>query len=270
MASLTRQYVSDSTGQRWTLQAFAAPDAHPQLAGGRPWFLRALPNGPHEFFVNLGHAVFMSTTMTPLDGLLAELAWSAMEFIRGGNTNVTFGLVLAELRARYAAQSSLDAVVLSTEARQTMNSIAAAVSRGIEPSDAPVLFKELSLDDQKAILQRMAMRGAPNAQSIIATGRFLEYAPLGVLPTFFRAHPELFLDGRCWDEEYSSLNYELPDATAIAQQRIVRRYDALLTDAVWLAEQDPGDLTQATRARLLRAACALELLAPIATSEEQD
>ena len=183
---------------------------------------------------------------------------------------MTFGSVLAELRGRYATTSSLDAVVLSNEARQTLNSIAAAVSRGIEPSDAGVLFKELTLDDQKAILKRMALRGAPNAQSIIATGRFLEYAPFAVLPAFFRAHPELFLDGRCWDETYSSLNYELPDATEIAQQRIVRHYEALLTDAVWLAEQDPGDLAQASRARLLRSVCALELMAPIATSEEED
>jgi hypothetical protein len=208
--------------------------------------------------------------MTPNDGLLAELAWSAMDFLRSGNTTVTFGSLIAEMRARYATQSALDAVVLSNEARQTLTRVAAAVSRGIEPSDAPVLFKELVMDDQKAILQRMALRGAPNAPSIIATGRFLEYAPYGVLPTFFRAHPELFLDGRCWDESYSSLNYEIPDATEIAQQRIVRHFEALLTDAVWLAEQDPGDLAQASRARLLRAVYALELIAPMPASEEED
>jgi len=35
----------------------------------------------------------------------------------------------------------------------------------------------------------------------------------------------------------------------------------LLVDAVWLADQDPDDLAEAGRGRLLRGALALELLA---------
>ena len=74
------------------------------------------------------------------------------------------------------------------------------------------------------------------------------------------AHPELFFDGRYWDVEYATLDYGRATATEAAQAQILRYYASLLTDAVWLAEQDPTDLAEASRARLLRAALALELL----------
>ena len=42
----------------------------------------------------------------------------------------------------------------------------------------------------------------------------------------------------------------------------MRHYEALLSDALWLSEQDAADLDVAPRERVLRAALAVELLAP--------
>jgi hypothetical protein len=260
--TLTRQYVSDSTGQKWDVRAFQAEESHPSLGEARPWRLIARPQGGHEFLVNAAHAVFESATLTPLDALLAELAWSAMDFIRDRPGDTTFGRILADLRLRYAASTALDYVSLSNEAKRTLAAIAATLSSNIEPSDAAVLFKDLPPDDQKSILQKMATRGAGNPQSIIGGGRFLEYASPRAVADFFGRHPELFLDGKCWDAAYATLDYELPEATEVARSQAVRYHQSLLSDAVWLAEQDPADLAQANRARLLRALYALELLTP--------
>jgi hypothetical protein len=261
IASLSRQYGSDATQQRWIVEAFQADDSHPELEGG-PWRLRRRPQGNHEFLVNTSHPVFSSATLTPLDALLAEMAWSAMDFLKDRPEAHTFGSILADLRLKYATSMALDYRSLSNEAKQTVSAIAATLAGNIEPSDAPVLFKELSPDEQNAVLQKMATRGAGSPQSIISAGRFLEYAPSHVVASFFSRHPELFFDGKCWDDPYATLDYQVPEATEVARSRVLRHHESLLSDAVWLADQDPADLAQASRARLLRAVYALELLAP--------
>ena len=263
IASLSHRYSSATTSQNWNVQAYSVDETHPNLDRKRPWAIRVTTAGVHEFFVDERHGVFESATITPLDALLAELAHSALEELRDIAGDATFGSVLADLRKQYATVTALDPAALSLGARQTLGSIAQAVARQIEPADAPTLFRELSPDAQRATLERMVKRGATNPQSIIAAGRFLEYAPAQVVRDFFDEHPELFLDGKCWDDPYSALNFEDPSTTELARSQVIRRYDGLLDDAVWLAEQDPTDLRQASRPKLLRAVNALELLAPI-------
>lgn len=261
--SLGGEFRSDSTNQRWEIRALEVLDTHPSLAGTtKPWVLRAQPSGIHEFLVNIRHPVFASATMTPLDALLAELAWSAMDFLRGDPGPASFAGVLAELRARYATIHALDPIELSTQARQVLLDIAATLPGNIDTTDALALFGELPSADQDAVIHRMAMRATGNPQAIISEGRFLEYAPLQVVSDFVSSHPELFLDGKCWDDAHASLDYGRPAATQAAQAQVVRYYESLLADAVWLADQDANDLADAHRPRLMRAQLAIELLEP--------
>jgi hypothetical protein len=51
-------------------------------------------SGIHELLVNARHLVSASATMTPLDALLAERAWCAMDFLRGNPGSVGFAAVL--------------------------------------------------------------------------------------------------------------------------------------------------------------------------------
>jgi len=200
--------------------------------------------------------------MTPLDALLAELAWSAMDFLRGNPGSASFATVLSELRERYATVHALDAVELGNQARQVILDIAGTLRSNIDTTDALALFNKLPSADQDAIFQKMATRSAGNPQGVISEGRFLEYASPRVACDFFSSHPELFLDGKCWDDAYATLDYGRPLATEAAQTQVVRHYESLLADAVWLAEQDASDLADAHRPRLLRAQLAIELLAP--------
>jgi len=265
--SLSRPYQSDATNLRWNVVAFAVEQGHPDLTGGRPWRLTRQSDGTDRFIINVRDPVFASATLTPLDALLAELAWSAMDFQRGSPGASSFASVLAELRLRYAGVYSLDPAALATESRQILGAVAATLARNIGPQDANTLFADLSASDKESIFQRMASRAAGSPQAVIGQGRFLEYAPPRVIRDFISAHPELFLDGKCWDDPYATLDYGIPSATQDAQSRVLRHYEALLADAVWIADQDVADLSETDRSRLLRAQLALDLLAPLAAAE---
>jgi hypothetical protein len=203
--------------------------------------------------------------MTPLDALLAELAWAVMDFQRGlqrgSPSNATFASILVDLRERYATAAALDPVALANEAEVTLTQIARSLARNVSsPEDSRALFDELSSSEKEAIEHRMATRSVRSPQQLINEGRFLEYAPRATLLRFFEAHPELFFDGRYWDVAYSTLEFERESATQEAQGQKVRYYTSLLADAIWLAEQDPSDLAEESRERLMRASLAVDLL----------
>ena len=83
-------------------------------------------------------------------------------------------------------------------------------------------------------------------------------------------HPELFFDGRHWNEQYQTLDYHSPAITNEARRRTLEHFLSLLEDVVWLEELDPADAALYGRERLLRAALALELLAEATTQSGSD
>lgn len=259
--SLSREYRDDLTNFRWDVKAYQVEPGDPELDGTLPWKLRKTTSGTDEVYINVDHAVFRSATMTPLDALLAELAWSAMDLQRGSSSQVGFSSVLAGLREKYAGTTKLDPVVLSSDATAALNSVAKSLSDNVDSEDSLALFNELSPTEREAILGRMATRSVRNPQQAIGEGRFLEFAPRKTLLEFVQSHPELFFDGKYWDAAYSSIDYGLVSATEEARAQVLRYYAGLMMDAIWLAEQDPGELAAASRSRLLRAALALDLLA---------
>lgn len=270
LASLSQEYRHDRSDQRWEVCAWAVEDSDPELSEGEevPWRLKATASGVHEFFVNPTHEVFRSATLTTLDALLAELAWSVKDFLRNDPSDMPFSLVLADLRERYSGTTKLDPVTLSGEASLTLSDIAKGISERLDPEDGRALFEEFSSSEQEAILQKMATRQLANPQATIAAGRFLEHAPHTSILKFFSRHPELFFDGQYWDEIYSELDYGRLSATEEAKAQLVRYFEGLLADAIWLAEQDVDDLAAANRARLLRASLSLDLLAPSVPLDE--
>jgi hypothetical protein len=200
--------------------------------------------------------------MTALDALLCELAYSAADFTRGQSNAPSFSEILADLRDKYGGSLKLDPVALGNSTEILFRGVARAWPVGLDASDAVRLFNELASSDREAIQHRMATRSVANPQQVISEARFLEFAPPKVIVDFVIAHPDLFLDGRCWEDSYADLDYMHPAATDEARKRVVRHYEALLADVVWLSEQSTADLEVAPRERVLRAALAVELLAP--------
>jgi hypothetical protein len=267
--SLTREYRHDPTGIRWDIHAFEVHPDDPGLPGSQaPWRTIRLTNGEDQFLVNPTHQVFASATMTLLDGLLCQLAWNAVDLTRGQPNAPTFSVILADLRERYGGPYRLDPLSIKTQADAVYSSLARVWSRGIPPEDCRALFEEdLDSSQQAAIFHKMALRTISNPQLVIERGRFLEFAPPRVLVDFVLKHPHLFFDGRCWDDKYTEIGYPSETATEEARSRVLRDYESLLLDTVWLIEHEVDDLAGASRERLLRGMLAVSLLQPVVPYE---
>ena len=247
IASLSQDYIDDRTSQRWTIRAFAVK-GDPSLDNGQsnPWKLQAFAAGFHEFQVDIEHEVFQSETLTPLDALLAELSYLAMDAQRSQRQGeeVTYSEVLSGLRTRYARSSVLDPVELSSEAGQAFVSIGRSLTGQASTEDADVLFSDLRESERNAVIRRMATRNVQNYQHLISEGGFLEYAPRKTIVRFIEEHADLFFDGNYWDDAYMSIDYGHQTATEEARGQVLRHYLGLLNDALWLAEQEPDDLAR--------------------------
>ena len=261
---LTRDYRDDLTGQLFSVKAFSAAPQDPDL-GETPWMARKTSSGDWEFIVNLGHPVFLSATLTPLDALLVHLAHHAADIEQSQNTGRKFPAILTSLRAKFADRYNLVTADLSRKAANAIKLLAASAAEEVSKETLESFFmNECSATMQEHIRGAMARRAAPNPQQAIQDGRFLQYAPPQVVVDFFQRHPEEFFDGAFWDEPYADLDYGSSSATDEARKRVLAYYSSLLADAVWLSQLEEGAEAPATRERLLRASLAADLLAPTA------
>ena len=264
LAVLTQQYTDEFTGHRYDVQAFVVKADDPTLTDqGCPWAIRKTTAGPWEFYVDTNAAVFRSMTFTPLDALLAHLAWLISDFVRGQQgSQWTFGAILAGLRSRYARSSMLIPQDMISESLAQLVDIARSIVDRMSREDVRVFFDDLAPSNKESIRVTMASRGVTNPHGAIDDGRFLQYASPGVIRDFVLSNPEMFFDGHYWDETFSTLDFGSSVATDEAKERTLRHYGALLADAVWLAQQAPSDLEAMSRERLMRAFLATELLVP--------
>lgn len=260
--SLTRTYRENLLGSVWDVRAFRTEDADPDLQG-KPWrMLRDPATGVWSFLLDAEHEVLNSSTLTPLDALLSELAHNAVS-LAPRDSALSFSEVLAALRKVYAGPTRLDPTELTARASLLIGDIARRFAGSADERDNEAYFNELTPSEREQILANAASISPENpvgVGSVVSGGRFLEFASGKTMLRFLAAHPELFFDGKQWDRRYVSLDFGHPAATEEARSSLVRYYSNLLEDVVWLAGKDTTDLAAAPRARLLRAALALDLL----------
>ena len=259
---LTRKYVHPTFRVEYEIQAFAARPNDPGLSAGAPWLfhLDDTATRTYAFLVDLENEMFRSTTMTPLDGLLTELAHRTVDFLKGQAQDVTLAGVLAEFRKQYCVDTRLDPQEIIAFATTVLDDIARAIADLLAPEQGIHLYDELTDAEKQAIAQRMANRNVANHGETISDGRFWAYADSESLRALFTRHPELFLDGKYWEDPYETLDYGAAQVTDDARARVLSRYDAYLGDAVWLANQTPADLEGTSRDTIIRATCSLRLL----------
>jgi hypothetical protein len=270
LPDLSQTYHDEITGQKYEVNAFSVGRDDPILASGEtfdaakdsntPWSFKRAASGPWTFNVYLGHSVFESATMTPLDALLTQLAFSAADFARAQGAQ-PFAKILANLRFRYAKSSYLTPSLLSAEAAAQLVEIARSVVGRVDNDTLHAFFEEIGPSHQDAVRIAMASRGLANPQSAIEDGTFLQYSSPRTISDFVSSHPECFFDGKYWDDPFTTLDYGSTAATDEAKKRVTSYYGGLLADAVWLAQQGTSGTDNASRERLLRASMATLLLA---------
>ena len=259
---LSRKYVHPTFRVEFEIQAFSVQPDDPELVKGAPWALRLddVATRTYAFLVDLRHQMFRSTTMMPLDALLTELTYRTVDFLKDQAQEVSVAGVLAEFRREYCVDSRLDPAEIITFATDVLDQIARAVPNLIDSGQGSRLHAELTDAEKAAVAQRMAIRRVANHTEAVADGSFWGYADPSSLRGLVLRHPELFLDGKYWEDSYETLDYGESQATHHARADVLSKYDAYLGDAVWLASQAPADLEDAGRDTVIRAACSVRLL----------
>lgn len=271
MRALTREYVDDSSALRFNVRAFSTDATDPEL-GAKAWATKSNASGERLFYFDPSHRVFQSVTFTPLDALLAELGAIITDARRGaGASPPSFAGSLTTLRQRYALEFELNESALVAEANRVLQSIASSLSKTLSEEDSRTLFNDLPPNQQDFIRGKMRASRIDDPVTIIAGGRFLEFAHPSTLVEFVGRYPELFFDGRHWYAKYAELDYAgSPTHTEEARKTLVATYVGWLEDAVWLSESGGGALTRPTRDRLLRASMSLRLLTEDASTPNGD
>lgn len=246
----------------YEIQAYGVASNDPDLPAGLPWVLKLddVATRTYGFLVDVSHDVFRSTTMTPLDGLLTELTHRTVEFLKGQAQDPSVAGVLADFRKLYCLNSRLDPQEIITLATSVLSDMARAIPTLVADGQGEAMFNELESAERDAVARRMANRGVPDHKALIADGRFWDYADPESLRELFARHPELFLDGKYWDDAYGSLDFGSDVISEQARSAVRSRYDAYLSDAVWLANQSPADIERASRDAVIRASCSVRLL----------
>lgn len=264
MFELTRKFVHPTFRAEFDIEAFVVDPNDPVLPRGQAWVLvmENTATRTYGFHVDTGHDIFRSTTMTPLDALLVELTYRTIEFLRGHSQEPSVASVLGDFRAEYSGDTRLDEQEIIALAGNLLADICRAIPALIEPGTAPALYAELTDREKEDIARRMAGRSVGDPKALIDDGRAWEYADGQTARRLFQRHPELFLDGRYWEDAWATLDFGAAFVTDEAKAATVARYDAYLGDAVWLADQTPADLARASRDTVIRATCSLRLLRP--------
>jgi predicted nucleic acid-binding Zn ribbon protein len=261
---LTRKYVHPTYRVEYDVQGFVVAPNDPELGSGHPWTLRLtdVATRTYAFLADTSHELYRSATMTPLDALLTELSYRTVEFLRDTAPDATFASILADFRREYCVDTRLDAGDIIVQAGNVLTQIAQSVPAALAGQNADALYQELTETEKSFIGRKMVARGVTAPKDAIASGAFLAYAEPQTIRGFFSRHPELFLDGKYWEDAYSSLDYGAAEVTAEARELLKARYDGYLADAVWLAGQSPADLERTGRDALIRATLSLKLLLP--------
>ena len=268
LPSMSRVYRDDFTELRWEVSALETEPSDPELRSS-PWTLTRTTAGTDEFLIDLNHSCFRSSTLTPLDALLSELAVRAIDSVREQRIDVTFSQILAGLRASYATQTDLDPASLNNSAQTVLRGVALSLCKNVGAEDAHEIFKGLPGRVKESIVRRAVAAGL-ETQNITSTGRFLDLAPYETIPTVVARNPELFMDGKCFDAAYESLTTGIASVDEEVRSDTLRYYEGLLWDATWLATKRPDELADASRERLTRASLGVDQLAAEVDLEETD
>ncbi|KVU26964.1 hypothetical protein WL28_22940 [Burkholderia ubonensis] len=259
---LSRKYVHPTYRVEYEIQAYSVSSNDPELPTGLPWILKLddVATRTYAFLIEVSHEVFRSTTMTPLDGLLTELTHRTVEFLKGQAQDPSIAGVLTDFRRQYCGETKLDPQQIITLASSVLGDMARAIPSLINVGEGEIMFDELEDSEKESVARRMAHRGVPDHRALIADGRFWDYADPESLRALFNRRPEIFLDSKFWDDSYTNLDFGSSTVTEQARRAVRARYDAYLSDAVWLANQSPADIDRANRDAVIRATCSVRLL----------
>ena len=260
---LSRRYHHRGTGLKWNVVAFEVSADDPALTASAPWavVMGDVPTKTYHFLFNADDQVFQSITLTPLDALLAHLAFMTADQTRTSSQSPNIARILADFREDYGGESALDFKALPSHAASILVDVARGLVSACPERERASLFNNLGLQEQTSVMRALAAKKIKPAEATV-DGAFLASAPFEIIRTIVESRPELCFDGKLWDAPFSDLDYGDAEITEEARFSVLARYLGLMSDAIWLSKQDSGDLARSPRDEVIRAVMSLGLLKP--------
>lgn len=269
VSTLSRTYTSADMPKGVVVVAYEVEESDTDLPIGSPWHFQMadVATRRFHFLYNPADKVFQSVTMTPRDALLAQLSWHIAEAVRSSTSTPDIGRIYADLRTRYGEDNLLDFKTLPADAAATLVDVARAFVDACPLEDRPSIFDDLPTPAKQAVMRALAAKKIKPTEAT-ADGTFLLSAPFEILKELVEARPEHCFDGKIWDEPYNGLDYGDKEITGGARSTVLSRYLGLVSDAIWLSNQDVADLTDAPREEVIRAVMSLRMLRPDVEHED--
>jgi len=193
-----------------------------------PMWLRAKEGSSAQLFVDVKHEAFTKQGADMLEMAIAELAY----FLLARNNkfeNATIPQVMFEIRKDSFSDTFTDLATVQASARNVIARIREmAQAEAVEdPAKAWAVLSQTDIEN----MEGQANYASTNKGVLEAsTSDFLEFAPSIYFAKLLNAWPELFMDGRIFNKQYSNLN------SAGAREVIKMNVSSILFDVAVLAE----------------------------------
>ena len=276
---LSRTYEVPGGYPGVVVEAYEANDADPVFGGEDiPWASVRSGTGAVTFCFRPNHDVFQSSTLTPLDALLCEIARRVADIISSksgpqgsgaGSTTAdplqaAFAMVLSALRLRYCSGQDLRQAALRERVAKVFTRALLRAGAVLSEAEQRNLHDSLEEGERDQFREECYKLSLDPDNFAFVEGQFFTCVPLGTFVRFVQESPEMFFDGRVWTTPYAALDDSNP--AAVRRRQFVREsHQALLLDLLALHEDagPPGAFVSDTlfpRARRMRVSAAAEAL----------
>lgn len=243
---LTREVHSRSLGESLKILAFEtseSPLMHGVNNSHTPIWLHPAAGGTAILFIDPRHEAFTSLGIEVLDLALAQIATFLIS--RSGVNEKTVAQLMFELRRDCFSDNNIDLAAVQVSSRDLIAVIRTAAIE-ITSEDPGRVWGLLSNEEINAIENHLALSPKNSGPLSSDDSSFIRYLPALFLVRLFDEWPEVYLDGRIFSQEYSSL--ASPSARRLAKAKI----SSLLMDVAMLAslEANTYPLDQLKRTRL--------------------
>lgn len=159
------------------------------------------------FFIDPTHPIFATCCTTPVEIVASELASYIFDMHRtlASNPGHTVSTLLWSLLRKYWLDKvEINSSVIETKATLFLDTLKARLADNVDSALSERLFGELSSEQQTLFVQQILKQNLQLSavQSLKETGAFIKYVPNDFILNIFDAAPELFFNGKFWNQQY--------------------------------------------------------------------
>ena len=246
-AELSRTYDMPAGHSSVVVEAFEATDADPVFGGEDvPWASIRSGTGTVTFYFRPRHEVFQSSTLTPLDALLCEVARRVADAIssrssaRSSNMGpramsspdplqAAFATVLSHLRLLYCSSSDLRQGSLRDRVNGVFRRALSRAGAQLSETEQRKLHDSLEAEERDHFQGECYKSSFDPDDFAFGDGRFFTCVSPRTFVRFVHDWPELFLEGQVWSTSYPALA-DGNEAVNRHRRAVLESHHALLLD----------------------------------------